>query len=86
LNRFFFHVKYRYSLKELKDGWYVFTLANAKTSDAGSYSCTATNSLGQASCVGKLTLFRMFSHSFDYISMRHFRFRIISTEFYEEFN
>jgi hypothetical protein len=49
---------YRYSLKELKDGWYVFTIANAKTSDAGSYSCTATNSLGQASCVGKLTLFR----------------------------
>ncbi|CAF4411341.1 unnamed protein product, partial [Rotaria sp. Silwood2] len=52
-------VKGRYSLKELKDGWYVFTIANAKRSDAGSYSCTATNSLGQVSCVGKLTLFRM---------------------------
>ncbi len=50
---------FRYSLKELKDGWYVFTIANAKTTDAGSYSCIATNSLGQASSVGKLTLFRM---------------------------
>ncbi|CAF3618249.1 unnamed protein product [Rotaria sordida] len=47
----------RYSLKELKGGWYVFTIANARASDAGSYSCTATNLLGQASCVGKLTLF-----------------------------
>jgi hypothetical protein len=50
---------FRYSLKELKDGWYVFIIANAQTSDAGSYSCIATNSLGQASSVGKLTLFRM---------------------------
>ncbi|CAF0916357.1 unnamed protein product [Adineta ricciae] len=50
-------LKGRYSLKELKSGWYVFTIANAQTSDAGSYSCTATNSLGQASSVGKLTLF-----------------------------
>jgi hypothetical protein len=56
---------FRYSIKELKDGWYVFTITNAKTSDAGSYSCTATNALGQASCVGKLTLFRMlFSYYF----------------------
>jgi hypothetical protein len=46
-------------LKELKDGWYLFTISSAQKSDAGSYSCTATNSLGQASCVGKLTLFRM---------------------------
>ena len=44
-------------MKELKDGWYLFTIAHAKTSDAGTYTCTATNSLGQASCVGKLTLF-----------------------------
>jgi len=50
-------LKGRYSLKELKDGWYVFTITNAQNTDAGSYSCTATNSLGQASCVGKLTLF-----------------------------
>ncbi len=57
---------YRYSLKELKDGWYVFTIANAKTSDAGSYTCVATNSLGQASCVGKLTLFRMLFIHFGY--------------------
>jgi len=56
MNLFFF---IRYSLKELKDGWYVFTIANTKTSDAGSYTCTATNSLGQASSIGKLTLFRM---------------------------
>jgi hypothetical protein len=46
-------------LKELKGGWYIFTITKAQTSDAGSYTCVATNSLGQASCVGKLTLFRM---------------------------
>jgi len=50
---------FSYSLKELKDGWYVFIIANAQKSDAGSYSCIATNPLGQASSVGKLTLFRM---------------------------
>ncbi|CAF2746284.1 unnamed protein product [Rotaria sp. Silwood2] len=50
-------LRQRYILKELKDGWYIFTIANAQSSDAGSYSCTATNSLGQASCVAKLTLF-----------------------------
>ncbi|CAF1491714.1 unnamed protein product, partial [Adineta ricciae] len=54
----------RYSLKELKDGWYVFTIANAKTTDAGSYTCTVTNSLGQASSVGKLTLFELAPPSF----------------------
>jgi hypothetical protein len=54
-----FSFLFSYSIKELKDGWYVFTIASAKTSDAGSYTCVATNSLGQASCVGKLTLFRM---------------------------
>ncbi|CAM4905811.1 unnamed protein product [Rotaria socialis] len=50
-------LKGRYTLKELKSGWYVFTITNARSTDAGSYSCTASNSLGQASCVGKLTLF-----------------------------
>ena len=50
---------FRYTIKELKDGWYEFTIANAQKADAGSYSCVATNSLGQASSVGKLTLFRM---------------------------
>ncbi|CAF1262379.1 unnamed protein product, partial [Rotaria sordida] len=57
-------LKGRYSLKELKGGWYVFTIANAKRSDAGSYSCTATNSLGQVSCVGKLTLFPLSAPNF----------------------
>ncbi|CAF3575459.1 unnamed protein product [Adineta steineri] len=50
-------LKGRYALKELKSGCYVFTIMNAQHSDAGSYSCTATNSLGQASSVGKLTLY-----------------------------
>jgi len=49
---------FRYALKELKDGWFVFTITNAKNSDAGSYACTASNSLGQAFSVGKLTLYR----------------------------
>ncbi|CAF4747141.1 unnamed protein product, partial [Rotaria sp. Silwood1] len=57
-------LKGRYSLKELKDGWYVFTIANTKRTDAGTYSCTATNSLGQASCVGKLTLFQLSEPNF----------------------
>ncbi|CAF4411465.1 unnamed protein product, partial [Rotaria socialis] len=54
----------RYALKELKDGWYVFTISNTKRSDAGSYTCTATNSLGQASCIGKLTLFQLAAPNF----------------------
>ena len=58
---------FRYSLKELKDGWYVFTIVNAQTADAGSYSCIATNALGQASSVGKLTLFRMFIFEIRYL-------------------
>ncbi|CAF4689458.1 unnamed protein product [Rotaria sp. Silwood1] len=57
-------LKGRYSLKELKDGWYVFTIANTKRTDAGTYSCTATNSLGQVSCVGKLTLFQLSEPNF----------------------